>query len=85
MGKPLEDVRPATWQRELNEEGIRQVLAYCQARLVDIDKAPPYSRHREGRQQILHHIRECEALLDRLRNLRPSATRVRPRMTSRRH
>ncbi len=48
---------------ELSEEHLRAELAYFKARLTDIDKAPPGSRHREGRARILRQIREYERLL----------------------
>ncbi len=49
-----------------NEETLRREIAYCKARLTDIDNAPQNSRHKEGRARVLSHLKECQRLLARL-------------------
>lgn len=73
--------------RDWPEERLRQELAYCRARLTDIDRAPPDSRHRQGRARILRQIREYEALIEAIQDKcdpqrRQQASLHRPRMMS---
>jgi len=52
---------------ELTEDHLRREIAYCKARLADIQNAPPHSRHREGLMHAANRLRECEHRLTRLR------------------
>ncbi|WP_217631913.1 hypothetical protein [Thiohalomonas denitrificans] len=49
---------------------MRRQLAYCKARLTDIDNAPHHSRHRQDRDRVIKRIRKFEAVLDRIRQSR---------------
>ncbi len=53
-----------------SEEALRQRLAYCKARLTDIDNAPRHSRHRQDRNRVVSQIRKFESALERLRATR---------------
>lgn len=68
MGSPLFD-RELSADPVLSEDLLRQRLAYCKARLTDIDNAPRNSRHREDRARVVSQIRRFEAALRRLREL----------------
>lgn len=52
--------------RELSEERVKDELAYFKARLTDIDRAPPHSKHRQGRARIVRKIQEYQAVLKEL-------------------
>ena len=54
----------------LSEEAVRRQLAYCKARLTDIDNAPHNSRHRQDRDHVVKQIRKFQATLERLRESR---------------
>ncbi len=59
----------------LSEEALRKQLAYCKARLTDIDNAPHHSRHRQDRDRVIKRISRFEAVLERIRQSQ-SQTRV---------
>lgn len=56
--------------REITEEELLRNIAYYKARLVDIQNAPPHSRHREGWADTRERLEQCQRRLAELRRRR---------------
>lgn len=68
MNLPLPDDMGLSQGKEVTEEELREQVAYYKARLMDIEKAPPHSRHRDGWAETRRRLHQCQRQLKALQH-----------------